>query len=110
MDISRVPLQLVRLINTAPPSPVPTTPPALHHDANGAGGLLFLALVFGLVLLGSYLVSIRRHPYRACRACRGTGKKRSSHFSNAFRACDACGGTARQHRPGATRPYRRSRH
>ncbi|MEV5568693.1 hypothetical protein AB0L06_01475 [Spirillospora sp. NPDC052269] len=110
MDISRASLQLVRLINTAPPNPAPATPPALHHDATGAGGLLFLALVFGLLLLGSYLVSIRRHPFRPCRSCSGTGKKHSSHFTDAHRACRRCGGTGRQNRPGATGRYNRTRH
>ncbi|MCP2337881.1 hypothetical protein [Actinomadura rupiterrae] len=116
MVVFRVPAHALRLLYlpslgpspapTTPPTTPPTAPPGLH-DAHGAGGFWFLVLLFGLLLMGSYLVSIRRHPYRTCRRCKGTGKKHSTHFNNAFRACDACGGTARQHRPGATGPYQR---
>ncbi|MEV4161431.1 hypothetical protein [Nonomuraea dietziae] len=54
--------------------------------------LLGIAALFGI----GYAISIRLHPYKACRTCHGSGKHRGWVFTNAFRACDACHGTGRQ--------------
>ena len=87
-----------------PPSPTPTP-----SDGNGASLWLLLALA-ALIYGIAYAISIRRHPYMACRRCGGTGKHHSSWFANAFRACDRCGGAGREHRPFARHPYVQNEH
>jgi hypothetical protein len=56
-----------------------------------------------LLLLGlaGYLVSVRRHPYRPCRRCKGAGKHFGAVFGFAHRPCRWCGGFGRKPRFGA---------
>ncbi|GII05460.1 hypothetical protein [Planobispora takensis] len=54
--------------------------------------LISLAALYG----AGYAISLRLHPYKACRRCRGSGKHRGWFFTDAFRACDACSGTGRE--------------
>jgi hypothetical protein len=58
------------------------------------GALVFLGLA-------GYLVSVRRHPYRRCRHCRGAGKHFGAVFGFAHRPCRWCGGFGRKPRFGA---------
>ncbi|WP_019632681.1 hypothetical protein [Actinomadura atramentaria] len=91
------------------PTPVlPAAPPA-EHTGSGIGFWLLLALL-GLIWLIAWRVSLRRHPFRSCAACGGSGKHRSSWFAGAFRACDRCGGSGRQQRPGAREPFVQNTH
>ncbi|GII03103.1 hypothetical protein [Planobispora takensis] len=70
-----------------------STPPV--QSGNPLPGWLVLISLAALYGAG-YALSIRLHPYRACRRCRGSGKHRGWFFTDAFRACDACGGTGRE--------------
>jgi hypothetical protein len=56
-----------------------------------------------LVLLGllGYRVSVRLHPYRRCRRCRGVGKHFGAVFGFAMRPCRGCAGLGRKPRLGA---------
>jgi hypothetical protein len=63
--------------------------------------LLILAIA---VYATAYRVSVRRHPYRPCRACSESGKHRGTLFTGSFRACGRCGGRGRELRPFAREP------
>ena len=56
-----------------------------------------------LLLLGlaGQLVSVRLHPYRRCRHCRGLGKHFGRVFGFAHRPCRWCAGLGRKLRLGA---------
>jgi hypothetical protein len=56
------------------------------------GVLVFIAI--------AYLLSLRIHPWRACRACRGTGRHHGSVFTYSHRQCLSCGGNGRRARLG----------
>ena len=56
--------------------------------------MLAIIVVFG------YLVSLRLHPWRACRGCRGRGHHRGAVFKYATRQCTSCGGNGRRARLG----------
>lgn len=56
--------------------------------------------ILALIALVAYLVSLRLHPNRACRACKGTGRHRGSVFKYAQRSCTSCGGNGRRGRLG----------
>jgi hypothetical protein len=60
------------------------------------GDLILIALV---VLVG-YLVSLRLHPWRNCRPCKGTGRHRGALYKYSQRSCTACGGNGRRGRLG----------
>ncbi len=47
-----------------------------------------------------YLVSLLRHPRRACRSCGGTGRHKGAMFWWGDRACTACSGGSRHRRWG----------
>jgi len=51
--------------------------------------------------LTGYLLSVRRHPYRPCRRCKGAGKHFGAVFSSTYRPCGRCGGFGRKPRLGA---------
>lgn len=54
--------------------------------------LFALAVLYGI----GYAISIRLHPYKPCRTCKGSGKHRGWLFEHAFRACDRCHGSGRE--------------
>jgi hypothetical protein len=56
-----------------------------------------------LLLLGlaGHLVSVRLHPFRPCRRCRGAGRHFGRVFGTAHRPCRWCGGLGRKPRLGA---------
>jgi DnaJ-class molecular chaperone len=60
------------------------------------GALIVLAII---VVIG-YLVSLRLHPWHACRSCGGRGHHRGAVFKYARRACTSCGGNGRRARLG----------
>jgi DnaJ-class molecular chaperone len=51
--------------------------------------------------LTGYLLSVRRHPYRPCRRCKGAGKHFGAIFGATYRPCTRCGGFGRKTRFGA---------
>jgi DnaJ-class molecular chaperone len=57
--------------------------------------------VAALALTGAawYYVSLRRHPWRPCRWCDGSGKNAGS-TRRRFGRCPKCGGTGRKDRLG----------
>lgn len=59
---------------------------AVSHD-------LPLSLILAVVLVVSYLVSLRLHPLGPkCRRCQGTGIQRGAVFRYSLRLCTRCGG------------------
>jgi DnaJ-class molecular chaperone len=60
-------------------------------------GLLIVIVV--IVILG-YLVSLRLHPWRRCRACQGTGRHFGTVWKSSHRMCTSCGGNGRRARLG----------
>jgi hypothetical protein len=74
--------------------------PVSPQQAEWLGWAVLAAVVYAV----AYVTSLRLHPYRNCRACRGSGKHRGAIFERAFRACRKCGGTGRALRFGARRP------
>jgi DnaJ-class molecular chaperone len=59
--------------------------------------LVLVIVVFG----GGYLLSTYLHPFRPCRACKGSGVHRGSIYRGATRTCASCGGRGRFRRAGA---------
>lgn len=57
-------------------------------------------LEIAAVALVCYLISLRLHPWRVCRPCKGSGKHKGSVFSYATRSCTACGGNGKRGRLG----------
>ncbi|MQY07257.1 hypothetical protein [Actinomadura macrotermitis] len=94
--------------SSGPPSPTPTGPPGTPGGEHGQGGLIVVALLFGLIWALGYRVSIRLHPFKSCGRCSGSGKHRGTWFTGAYRACDRCGGTGREHRMFARDPYKQN--
>jgi hypothetical protein len=54
---------------------------------------------------GAYWIALARHPFRACRACRGTGRHRGTWFRWGHRQCVTCGGQGRHRRWGTQQFY-----
>jgi hypothetical protein len=64
-------------------------------------GLGYVVIVGAAVLYGiGYFISLRIHPYTACRSCKGAARKRGKVFSRSFGPCRACKGTGRRLRLG----------
>lgn len=59
--------------------------------------ILAVAVVAAAV---AYLVSLRLHPWRPCRACSGTGRTKDRIWTRAHGTCPACGGRGRHPRIG----------
>lgn len=61
-----------------------------------------MAVIIGIVAIAvaGYLVSLRLHPMRACRACGGSGRHRGSVYRYSTRGCTSCGGNGRRARLG----------
>lgn len=58
-------------------------------------------LVTALVLLVlSYPVSLKLHPWTKCRLCRGSPRQYGAIYSYAWRHCRRCGGSGRELRRG----------
>ncbi|MEU6997196.1 hypothetical protein [Nonomuraea sp. NPDC046570] len=76
-----------------------TSPSILTTLATIAVCLTALAML-ALILLASYRVSLKRHPYTQCRPCQGTGQRRSRLFAHSFGYCPDCTGTGRRTRLG----------
>ena len=77
----------------------------LHKKMTGrnmrASILCMGVLIIIVVLIGiGYLVSLRRHPWRACRACKGTGRQFGAVWKGSHRLCTSCGGNGRRARRG----------
>jgi DnaJ-class molecular chaperone len=62
------------------------------QQAEWLGWAVLAAVLYAI----AYAISLRLHPYRNCRKCRGSGKHRGAVFERAFRACRACDGSGRQ--------------
>jgi DnaJ-class molecular chaperone len=61
-----------------------------------------LLLVLVIVLVGGgYLLSAYLHPFRPCRACKGSGVHRGAIYRRATRNCTNCNGRGRFRRTGA---------
>jgi hypothetical protein len=75
------------------------------HPMSGVAIITLLILAIA-VYATAYRVSVRRHPYRPCRACGESGKHRGTFFTESFRACGRCGGRGRELRPFAREPDR----
>ena len=83
---------LVRAGTTEPSAPV-------QPEDDGLG---YVVIVGALLLWGlAYLISVRIHPYRACRACKGVARRRGKVFTRSFARCRSCNGTGRRLRFGA---------
>lgn len=76
------------------------------HGDGGGGPVWLVVILVGLGYWAGYRISIRLHPFKACRRCRGSGRHRGAFFTHAFRACDRCRGTGRELRVGAKKPDR----
>jgi hypothetical protein len=63
------------------------------HDM---GPLILVGAIFAV----GYLLSLRLHPHRRCRACNGTGRHFGSVYRNSHRLCASCGGNGRRARLG----------
>jgi hypothetical protein len=68
------------------------------------GQLLLIAAVATVC----YLVSLRLHPWRACRSCKGAGRHKGSVFTYSSRGCTSCGGNGRRARLGVHVFHRRA--
>lgn len=47
-----------------------------------------------------YAASLRIHPWKPCRSCKGSGKSRDAMWRTAFGTCKSCGGRGRKPRAG----------
>jgi hypothetical protein len=77
------------------------------HSVSGVTVFILLILAaagFGVV----YKASVRRHPYRPCRACGESSKGRGTFFTNSFGPCGRCGGKGRELRLFAREPGSRN--
>lgn len=63
-------------------------------------------VVLGAILLVAYLVSLRLHPMRRCRPCKGTGRHFGAVFKSSHRGCTSCGGNGRRARLGVNLLHR----
>lgn len=59
-----------------------------------------VALAALAVIIAAYLISLRLHPRRPCRACEGSGKTRDRIWRKATGTCPACGGKGLKPRLG----------
>lgn len=57
-------------------------------------------IIIGILVVVGYYISLRIHPFRKCRACKGTGRHWGSVYTYGHRRCAKCGGTGRQDRLG----------
>jgi hypothetical protein len=73
---------------------------AVVSFALGRGNLLATGLLFAGGGAACYWLSLHRHPFRVCRACKGTGRHRGTMFRWSHRACTKCGGSLRHRRWG----------
>jgi len=71
----------------------------------GRGHLGTSVLIYGLMIVPLYLVSLARHSRRVCRACGGSGRHRGAMFTWGDRACTVCGGQSRHRRWGVQALY-----
>lgn len=62
--------------------------------------LWLIVVVAVLGAIAAYLTSLRLHPWRSCRSCKGGGKSRDTVWKTAFGTCKACGGRGRHPRLG----------
>jgi DnaJ-class molecular chaperone len=59
-----------------------------------------LLIIIGVIAVMGYFVSLLLHPWRACRACQGTGRHRGVVYRRSVRGCTSCGGNGRRARLG----------
>jgi hypothetical protein len=79
-----------------------TAGPAAPGQPESGEGLGFVVIVGALLVWGvGYWISLRIHPYTACRSCKGGARRRGRFFSRSFGPCRSCKGTGRQLRLGA---------
>ena len=62
--------------------------------ALGRGNLMATGLLFAGGGAACYWLSLHRHPFRVCRACKGTGRHRGTMFRWSHRACTKMRGVA----------------
>ena len=60
-----------------------------------------ILIVIAVVLVVGYVVSVKRHPFTACRWCNGGNKHKGAVFRYGFRPCTHCNGSGRKRRLGA---------
>jgi hypothetical protein len=60
-----------------------------------------LLIAAGIVLYAGWRVSLRLHPYAACRRCQNRRGRNWGSTSAAWGNCGACGGSGRRKRLGA---------
>jgi DnaJ-class molecular chaperone len=61
---------------------------------------MVVLILLAVIAVVGYLASLRAHPWRRCRACKGTGRHSGSVFKYSQRACASCGGNGRRARLG----------
>ena len=83
---------------TATTAQVATPTPAHHHEITGEG-LALLALA-GLLWFIGWRVSLRIHPYTACKVCKGNPRDYGAIYRGSFSQCSACAGSGKQLRHG----------
>jgi DnaJ-class molecular chaperone len=59
--------------------------------------IIILIVVVGFIY---YRLSLKSHPFTACKACGGRGRFYHPFFPDAFGLCKKCGGNGRQKRLG----------
>lgn len=83
---------------------VPASPPASDTPAPSTGHTTLLLIVFAICMWIGWRISLRIHPWTACKACGGEPRSYGSVFRRSFALCGACGGTGRQLRFGVKPP------
>jgi hypothetical protein len=66
-------------------------------------------VIYAVIIVVCYVVSLARHPNRRCRTCRGSGRQRASMFTWGDRICTSCGGQSRHRRWGVQAFYPQSK-
>ena len=94
MLVDSLPAALIGLVRAGTTGP---SAPAQPED----DGLGYVVIVGALLLWGlAYLISVRIHPYRACRACKGVARRRGTVFTRSFERSGRCKGTGIRFRFG----------
>lgn len=57
-------------------------------------------IIVAVIVIGSYFLSLRVHPWRRCRSCKGTGRQFGAVWKHSHRLCSSCGGNGRRARIG----------
>lgn len=60
-----------------------------------------IIVILGILVVVSYYLSLKMHPFTKCKFCNGSGKHYGTTYANAHRRCRKCAGTGRKDRLGA---------